>query len=92
MPTGGNQVGDSSPVLKTSLYACDKAGVFTEQRLKQTENYKVHKRIFHTAELCKLFTLEFLFFEFIILRQHLVWKAREAELKMCVVITWSFWE
>lgn len=49
------------PAPKTSLYACDKAGDFTMRRLKQTENYKVHKRIFHIAEPCKVFTLEFPF-------------------------------
>lgn len=59
MSAGGVQVGDTSPGPESSLRACDKAGIFTVRELKQTENYKVHKRIFHTAEPCKVFTLEF---------------------------------
>jgi hypothetical protein len=61
MPAGGMQVVDTSPAPESSLRACNKAGIFTVQGLKQTENYKVHKRIFHTAEPCKVFTLEFPF-------------------------------
>lgn len=47
------------PAPGTRLCAWDKADVFTIRRVKQTENYKVHKGIFHIAEPCTVFTLEF---------------------------------
>lgn len=58
--TGRSQVGDLT-WAKNQLMCTWQSGCFYCAGLKQTENYTVHKRIFHIAELCKVFTLEFLF-------------------------------
>lgn len=84
-PTSGSPEGDSPPAPETGLCVCDKAGDFTVRRLKQTENYKVHKRIFHTAEPCKMFTLEFPFLNS--LSQDSVWFGKPRQLSWkCVLL------
>lgn len=79
MPPTQSQAGeDSSAAPKIGLCVYDKAGVFPVQSLKQTEDYKVHKKIFHAAEPCKVFTLEFLFLNS--LSQDSIWFGKPGQL------------
>lgn len=86
MLAGGMQVGDTSPALNLAYELTTKQAFFTVQGLKQTENYKVHKRIFHTAEPCKVFTLEFPFWN--LLSQDSICFGMPGQLSCKCVLLW----
>lgn len=85
----GSLLGDC-PVPETSLCAYDRSGDFPVRRLKQTKWYSAQKDFPHCWASPSAHPPVPLV-EFIISGQHLVWK-NSSWLRMCVVVTWRWWE
>lgn len=89
-PTTGSQRGGDLP-LGASLGA-RQCGHFycvetkTNRKLESVQEDFPHHRVLQSVHT------RVLFFEFIISGKYLVWKAKSAGLKMCILIAWSCWE